>query len=722
VSSPWNVQRLTEAASLIGLAFGSSLVAHKPSLDYPSGRRADVSDNYFGTTVADPYRWMEDLNSPELKAWIDAENALAFGYLDALPQRDALKARITELWNYPKVTPPRYEGGQWFYNRNTGLQRQSLVFMRETLNGPETVVLDPNRLSPDGSIALSGFVPSPDGRHFAYGQSRGGSDWSTYYVRELGTGRELPDVIQWVRSLSVAWTEDGLGFFYGRYPEPRPGKALEDVLRDKKIYYHAIGTPQSADRVIYDRPEEPMLFIDVDVDETGRYVFFQTQRSISRNELIVKDLVDPLAPDLDAPARALYLGHTALYKPLGVVNGTLYMLTDRDAPNRKVVAVPIDRPDPSNWKTIVPETKNAMETAQLVAGKIAVTALADVVSEVRFHDLDGTAAGRIATPGPGSIAGPFGRFGRPEIFYTFTSQLYPATVFRFDLATGDSSPFEAPTVTFDPARYRTERMFVISKDGTRVPLFITHHEALTKDGANPVMLYGFGGFGLSEAPQFRPDVIAFLERGGVYATANIRGGGEYGHTWHEAGMFEKKQNVFDDFIAAAEYLVREKYASPQTLGIMGGSNGGLLVGAVMEQRPDLFAVALLGAAVLDMLRFHRFTGGVVGTAEYGCADNATEFAYLYKYSPLHNVTPGACYPATLITTADHDDRVVPSHSFKFAATLQAAQGCDKPVLIRIETQASHAYRPTDKQISELADGWAFALAHMRARQPDTAAR
>ena len=717
-----NVQRLTEAAFLIGIAFGSSLVAQKPSLNYPSARRADVIDNYFGTKVADPYRWMEDLNSPELKQWIDAENALAFGYLNALPQRDALKARITELWNYPKVTPPRYEGGHWFYSRNTGLQRQSLVFMRETLNSPETVVLDPNRLSSDGSIALSGFVPSPDGRHFAYGQSQGGSDWSTYYVRELGTGRELPDVIHWVRSLSVAWTRDGRGFFYGRYPEPRPGKALEDVLRDKKIYYHAIGTPQSADRLIYDRPEEPMLFIDVDIDETGRYVFFQTQRSISRNELIVKDLVNPLAPELDAPARALYLGHTALYKPLGLVNGTLYMLTDRDAPNRKVVAVPIDRPDPSNWKTIVPETKNAIETAQLVGGTIAVTALVDVAGDVRFHNLDGTAAGRIATPGLGSIAGPFGRYGRPEIFYTFTSPLYPVTVFRFDLATGNSSPFEAPTVTFDPTRYRTERVFVVSKDGTRVPVFITHHKGLRKDGANPAMLSGFGGFGLSEAPQFRPDVIAFLERGGVYATANTRGGGEYGHTWHEAGMFEKKQNVFDDFIAAAEYLVREKYASPQTLGIMGGSNGGLLVGAVMEQRPDLFAVALPGVAVLDMLRFHRFTGGVVGTAEYGSADNATEFAYLYKYSPLHNVTPGACYPATLITTADHDDRVVPSHSFKFAATLQAAQGCDKPVLIRIETQASHAYRPTDKRIAELADGWAFALANMRVRPPDTAAR
>ncbi len=688
-----------------------------PPLDYPSARRGDVVDDYSGTAVADPYRWMEDLDSPELRRWVDAQNALAFRYLDALPERDALKARITELWNNATVTPPRYEGGRWFYRRNTGLQRQSVVFMRETLDGPDTVVLDPNRLSPDGSMALSGFVPSPDGRHFAYGQSQGGSDWSTFYLRELGTGRQLADEIRWVRSLTVAWTRDGRGFFYGRYPEPRPGKALEDVVRDKRICYHTIGTPQSADRVIYDRPDEPLLFIDVDIDETGRYVFLQTQRSISRNELLVKDLANPLAPELDAPVHALYLGHTALYKPLGVVDGTLYLLTDRDAPNRRVVAVPLDRPDPSHWTTIVPETPNAIDTAQLVGGTIAVTALVDVAGEVRFHHLDGSAAGRIATPGLGSIAGPLGRYDRPEMFYTFTSPLYPDTVFRFDLATGTSHPFEAPAVTFDPTRYRTERVFVESKDGTRVPVFITHHTALRKDAENPTMLYGFGGFGLSEAPRFRPEVIAFLERGGVYATANIRGGGEYGRTWHEAGTFERKQNVFDDFIAAAEYLVREKYASPRSLGIMGGSNGGLLVGAVMEQRPDLFAVALLGAAVLDMLRFHRFTGGAVGTPEYGCADNPTEFDYLYKYSPLHNVQPGTCYPATLITTADHDDRVVPSHSFKFAATLQAAQGCDSPVLIRIETQASHAYRPTDKRIAELADGWAFALAHMEVRSP-----
>ena len=710
------------SALLIVLMCATSLFAQS-SVKYPQPRKGDVADNYFGTTVADPYRWMEDLNAPELKQWVDAENAVTFKYLDSLPVRDVLKKRITELWDYPKVTMPRYEGRHWFYNRNSGLQRQSVVFTRETLNGSETVALDPNRLSPDGTMALSGFVPSPDAQHFAYGQSEGGSDWSTYYVRELAGGKQLPDVIRWVKFSGLAWTEDGKGFFYGRYPEPRAGKALEDAVRDKKIYYHALGTEQSADRVIYQRPEEPMLFIDADTDETGRYVFFFTNKGTSnRNELFVKDLGNPLAPKLDAPVRALYPGHTAAYDPLGVVNGTLYLLTDRDAPNKKVVAVPVDRPDAGNWKTIVAESRNSIESARLVAGKLAVNALVDAASDVRFYNLNGSPAGRITTPGLGAVSGPGGRFARPEVFYTFTSPLYPSTVFRYDMASGKSTAFEPPKLTFDPSPYITERVFASSKDGTRVPMFITHRKDLKKDGSNPAMLYGYGGFDIATLPTFRSEIPAWLERGGVWATANMRGGSEYGEAWHEAGMLEKKQHVFDDFIAAAEYLVRERYTSPQTLGIMGGSNGGLLVGAVEEQRPDLFAVALPAVGVMDMLRYHKFTGGAAWATEYGSSENEKDFAYLYKYSPLHNVRAGACYPATLVTTADHDDRVVPSHSFKFAAAMQGAQRCDKPVLIRIETQGSHGYRPTDKRIAELADEWAFALANMNARSPSTARR
>lgn len=716
-------RRAWRTAWLIALTCGTGLLAQSSALKYPRPRKGDVVDTYFGTKVADPYRWMEDLNAPELKQWVDAENAVTSKYLDVLPMRDALKTRITALWNYPKVSAPRYRGRRWFYNRNTGLQRQSVVFTRETLNGSETVAIDPNQLSPDGSVALSGFDPSPDGQHFAYGQSEGGSDWSTYYVRELNGGKQLPDVIRWVKFSGLSWTEDGKGFIYGRYPEPRAGKALEDAVKDKKIYYHALGTNQSADRLIYERAEEPMLFIEADTDETGRYLFVITNKGTSaKNELFVKDLGNPLAPKLDTPVRPLYPGHTAAYDPLGVVNGTLYLMTDRDAPNRKVVAVPIDRSDVANWKTVVPEGKNEIESASLIAGKLAVNALVDAASEVRFYNLDGTPAGQIVTPGLGAVSGPSGRFDRPEVFYTFTSPLYPSTVFRYDMASGKSTPFEAPKLTFDPSLYTTERVFANSKDGTRVPMFITHRKDLKKDGANPAMLYGYGGFDIATLPTFRNDVPAWLERGGVWATANMRGGSEYGEAWHEAGMFEKKQHVFDDFIAAAEYLIKERYASPQTLGIMGGSNGGLLVGAVEEQRPDLFAVALAAVGVMDMLRYHKFTGGAAWATEYGSSEDQKAFGYLYKYSPLHNVKAGACYPATLITTADHDDRVVPSHSFKFAATMQGAQGCEKPVLIRIETQGSHGYRPTDKRIAELADEWAFALANMKWRSAATAGR
>jgi len=689
------------------LMCGSVLMAQTSSFKYPQPRKGDTSDNYFGTKIADPYRWMEDLNSPELKPWIDAENAVTFKYLDSLP----------------RVTPPRYVGRHYFYNRNTGLQKQSVVFTRETLNGPETVVLDPNQLSPDGTTALSSFDPAPDGQHFAYGQAEGGSDWSTFYVRELGTSKQLPDEIKWVKFSGIAWTEDGRGFFYGRYPEPPPGKALEAAVKDKKIYYHVLGTPQSADTLIYERKDEPTLFIDADTDETGRYLFFFTNKGTSnKNELFVKDLGNPIAPNLAAPARPLYPGHTAAYEPLGVVNGTLYLLTDRDAPNKKIVAFPIDRPDPKNWKTVVAQTKNSIESARLVAGKLAVNALVDVASEVQFYNLDGTPAGKITPPGLGAIAGPSGRYDRQDVFYTFTSPLYPSTVFRFDIATGQSTPFEPPKLTFDTSRYTTERVFFNSKDGTRVPMFITHKKDLKKDGANPTMLYGYGGFDVATLPTFRSDVPAFLERGGVWATANMRGGSEYGEAWHEGGMFEKKQHVFDDFIAGAEYLIREKYASPPTLGIMGGSNGGLLVGAVMEQRPDLFAVALPAVGVMDMLRYHKFTGGAAWATEYGSSEHAKDFAYLSKYSPLHNLKPGTCYPATLVTTADHDDRVVPSHSFKFTAALQSAQGCDKPVLIRVETLGSHGYRPTDKQIAERADQWAFALANMKLGSASTAGR
>jgi prolyl oligopeptidase len=688
-------------------------MAQTQSLSYPTPKKVDVADEYFGTTIRDPFRWMEDLNAPEVKAWIDAQNAVTFKYLEGLPEREPLRGRITELWNYARVSAPYFRGSRWFYARNTGLQRQSVMYTRASLTGPETVAIDPNVLSPDGSLALSDFVPAPDGKRFAYALSEGGSDWSTYYVRELRGGEPLADVIRWVKFSTVAWTHDAKGFFYGRYPEPPAGKVIESAVRDKRLYYHVLGTDQSADRLVYERPDDPMLFIDADLDETGRYYFIQTNKGTSnKNELFVKDLGNPSAPRIDAPVKALYPGHTAAYVPLGVVHGTLYLQTDRDAPLKKIVAVSIDRPEPGNWRTIVPQGKNSIEFASLIAGQLGVSALEDVASTLRFYRLDGRASASVKTPGLGTVTALSGRFDRPEIFYMFTSPLYPATVFRFDPATDTSTPFEPPKLTFDPTQYETERVFFSSKDGTRVPMFMTYKKGLHKDGKNPTMLYGYGGFDIAIQPTYRQDVPAWLERGGVWATASLRGGSEYGEAWHEAGMFERKQNVFDDFIAAAEYLVREKYASPQTLGITGGSNGGLLVGAVMEQRPDLFAVALPAVGVMDMLRYHKFSGGSAWATEYGSSDDQKAFGYLSKYSPLHNLKKRVCYPATLVTTADHDDRVVPSHSFKFTAALQEAQGCAKPVLIRVETQASHGYRPTDKRIAELADEWAFALANI----------
>ncbi|MDE3155674.1 MAG: S9 family peptidase [Acidobacteriota bacterium] len=705
--------RLAVTAGAALLAATGLSAAQAARLTYPVAHKDAIVDDYFGTKVPAPYRWMEDLDSPAVKHWVQAENRVSSAYLAGLPMRDAFRRRITALWNYPKVTAPYYEGGRWYYTRNSGLQRQSVVYTRKTLEGAATVALDPNTLSPDGSIALSHFEPGPDGRHFIYGQSEGGSDWSTLYVGTLG-GPKLTDTIRWVKFSDVSWTKDGKGFFYGRYAEPPAGQMLQAAVHDKKIYYHRLGTPQSADQLIYERPQEPTLFIDQEIDETGRYLFIVTNKGTSnKNELFVKDLGNPRRPDLGAPIRPLYTGHTAAYSPLGVVNGTLFLLTDRQAPNRMIVSVPLASPDPSHWKTIVPESKDAIDSATLVAGRLAVNRLVDVASEIRFYDLDGRPGPAITPPGLGTMAGPAGRFDRPEIFYTFTSPLHPATVYRFDLASGRSTAFDPPTLTFDPSQYVTERVFYHSKDGTRIPMFITHRKGLARNGANPTMLYGYGGFDIPTLPTFRPDVPAWLEQGGVWATANIRGGSEYGEAWHEAGMHEKKQNVFDDFAAAAQYLIAQHYASPATLGIMGGSNGGLLVGAVMEQHPDLFAVALPAVGVMDMLRYHKFTGGGAWATEYGSSDDPVAFKYLYEYSPLQNVRPGTCYPATLVTTADHDDRVVPSHSFKFTAAMQAAQSCARPVIIRVETEASHGYRPTDKRIAELADQWAFALANMR---------
>ena len=701
------------AISIATLLVTGPLGAQQVPAAYPVARTVDTVTTYFGAAVPDPYRWMESLDSPDVGEWVRAENAVTMPYLAALPGRVPFTTRITALYDYPRTSVPFWEGGRWFYTRNTGLQRQNVFFSRKTIDGPEQVVIDPNKLSPDGSVPLTSFSPSPDGRWIAWGQSEGGSDWAVLYTRDLVTGRNSADTVRWVKFSGVSWTRDGKGFFYSRYPKPPAGKELEARLENHALYYHRLGTAQAADPLIYARPDNPTWFVFGGTDESGRYLFINTSRGTDKNEIYLADLGDPLHPDLKAPIRPVVTGQDANYSTLGVAGGRLYLLVDKDAPNRKVVAAPVATPDAAHWTTVIPEGKAPIEGASLVAGRIGVLTLEDVASSMHLFDLAGKPLGEVMLPGLGTSGGFAGRFDRPEIFYDFTSALQPSTVFRYDPATGQSRPFDPPRLTFDPAQFTTERVFYQSRDGTRVPMFITARRGLAKDGSNPTMLYAYGGFDISIRPGFSPGVISWVERGGVYAVANIRGGGEYGEAWHRAGQFEHKQNVFDDFISAAEYLVREKYTSPAHLAINGGSNGGLLVGAAMTQRPELFAAAVPQVGVLDMLRYDHFTGGAAWATEYGSASDSSAFHYLRAYSPLQNVRPGTCYPATLITTADHDDRVVPSHSFKFAATLQAVQAasCGKPVLIRVEAQGSHGYRPLDRRIAEMADIWAFAAAH-----------
>jgi prolyl oligopeptidase len=703
---------IRNAAILVAVAcFAAQTQGQKFS--YPQARKGDVVDDYHGTKIADPYRWMEDLDAKEVTEWVGAQNKLTSGYLERLPLREHFRKRITELWNYPETGLPFREAGRLFYSKNSGLQRQSPIYMRENLDAEPRLVIDPNALSPDGSVSLGQYAPSPDGRLIAYTLSQGGADWRSVHVREIASGRDLPDKVEWMRFSRLSWTKDGKGFFYARYPEPPKGEVLEAALKDHALYYHRVGTPQSEDRVIYQRKDLPAWVVGGGVTEDGRYLLvFISKGSDTKNRLYYADLGDPKQTNVAAPIKPVVETDDAEYSPIGNRGSVIYLRTDRGAPNRKVIAIDLQNAAPSAWKTVVPERKEAIEDAALIGGRVVVQYLVDVQSRLKLFGLDGRSQGEIALPAAGTVARFVGREDTPEIFYAFSSPIYPTTVFRYDPETKQSTAFEAAKPPVDVSRYETKALFARSKDGTRVPFFLTARKGLPRNGANPTMLYGYGGFSTSTLPGYRPDFPAWYELGGVLVTSNVRGGGEYGEAWHKAGMLEKKQNVFDDFIAVAEHLVKEKYTSPSQLGIVGGSNGGLLVGAVMEQRPELFAVALPLVGVMDMLRYDKFTGGHFWATEYGSSSDPEQFKHLIKYSPLHNIKPGVCYPATLVTTADHDDRVVPSHSYKFTAALQVTQGCDKPVLIRVETKGSHGYRPTDKRIAELADLWEFTAAQM----------
>ena len=681
---------------------------------YPAAQKGDTVDDYFGTKVADPYRWMEDLDSKPVADWVAAENQLTFGYLAKLPLREHFRKRITELWDYPKVAIPIREGGRYFYSKNSGLQRQAPVYVRASLTEPASLVIDPNVLSPDGSLS-HGAMDAVERREAAGLRTVRRRRGLAHSAR--ARDRSAPQVkiwrmkFSWVRFSGISWTNDSKGFFYSRYPEPPKGKVLEAALSGHAVYYHRIGTPQSADRLIYERKDLPTWFVDGEVTEDGHYLIISISKGADNsNRLYYADLGDPLRPAIGAPVKPVFEEDGAEFSVFGNAGPMLYVRTDRAAPNRKVLAVDLAHPSEANWKTIIPEAKQAIESVSLIGGRIVAQYLVDVQSRVSLFGLDGAPQGELPLPAAGAVLGISGREDTPEIFYMFSSPLFPETVFAYDPQSRQQTPFEAAKPPVDVTQYETKALFATSKDGTRVPFFLTWKKGSALDGDHPAMLYGYGGFSISMPPAYNSDVPAWLELGGIWVTANMRGGAEYGEAWHKAGNLAKKQNVFDDFIAVAEELVKQKYTSPAKLGIMGASNGGLLVGATEEQRPDLFAVALPAVGVMDMLRFDKFTGGRAWVTEYGSSSNPQDFAYLIKYSPLQNVKPGVCYPATLVTTADHDDRVVPSHSFKFTAAMQAAQGCGRPVLIRVETQGSHGYRPTDKRIAELADEWAFAAA------------
>lgn len=676
-------------------------------LTYPESVQTDQVDNYHGTQVADPYRWLEDPHSAETQAWIEAQNAITFDLLNQIPARTNIQNRLTQLWDYEKFSTPFKRGDRYFYFKNDGLQNQSVLYTLTDLDAEPTVLLDPNTLSEDGTVALSGLAISDDGQSLAYALSTAGSDWKEWKVRAIATGEDQPDHLKWSKFSGASWLPDGSGFFYSRYDEPNEATKLEDANYFQKLYFHRLGTAQEEDRLIYDRADQKEWGFDGSVTDDGRYLIISVwQGTDSRNLVFYKDLNQP-----DSPVVELISTFEASYGVIENEGSTFWVRTDLNAPRGRVIAIDLDNPEPDQWRELIPEVEETLEDVGVLNHQFIASYLKDAHSQVRIFGLEGQFIREVDLPGLGSVGGFGGKKEDTETFYSFTSYTTPTTIYRYNLITGESQIFRQPDVDFDPNDYETRQVFVASKDGTQIPLFISYKKGLTQDGDRPTYLYGYGGFNVSLTPSFSPGMIVWMEMGGVYVVANLRGGGEYGEAWHQAGMKHNKQNVFDDFIAAAEWLIAEKYTSPQKLAIAGGSNGGLLVGACMTQRPDLFAAALPAVGVMDMLRFHKFTIGWAWCPEYGSAENLDEFQTLYTYSPLHNLKPGTAYPATLITTADHDDRVVPAHSFKFAAALQAAHSGDAPVLIRIETKAGHgAGKPTSKQIEEASDRFAFLTA------------
>ncbi len=687
--------------------------SEKP-LTYPSSHKSDQVDNYHGTLVADPYRWLEDPDSEETRTWIEAQNQVTFGYLSEIPTREKIKQRLTKLWDYEKYGIPFKEGeslgdgssDRYFYFKNDGLQNQSVLYTLKTLDDQPKVLLNPNKLSEDGTVALSGLSISEDAKLLAYGLSASGSDWQEWKVRDVETGEDLQDHLKWIKFSGASWTHDHQGFFYSRYDEPNEKTQLEDVNYYQKLYYHQLGKPQSEDVLIYHRPDQKEWGFSGGVTEDGRYLIISVWLgSDSKNLVFSKDLTNPNAEVIE-----LISQFEADYSFIDNDDSVFYFRTDLNAPRGRVIAIDTKNPASENWREIISQSPETLESVGILNNQFVADYLKDAHSQIKIFDLKGAFVREVELPGLVSAGGFGGKRNDTETFYIYTSFTTPGTIYRYDMITGKSTVFRQPQVDFNPDDYETKQVFYHGKDGTKIPMFITYRKGIQLDGNNPTYLYAYGGFSASMTPGFSVSLLVWMEMGGIYAMPNIRGGGEYGEEWHQAGKKDKKQNVFDDFIGAAEWLIANKYTKTDKLAIAGGSNGGLLVGACITQRPDLFGAALPAVGVMDMLRFHKFTIGWAWTSEYGSADNPEEFPALYAYSPLHNIKPDTAYPATLITTADHDDRVVPAHSFKFAAALQEAHAGNAPTLIRIETKAGHgAGKPTAKIIEEAADKWAFLM-------------
>ncbi len=685
-------------------------MARAAELEYPVTKRVDHTDTYHGVTVQDPYRWLEDdvRESEDVAAWVEAQNKVTFAYLKSLPEREAIEERLTKLWDYEKYSAPFKRGGRYYFSKNDGLQNQSVLYVQDSLDAEPRVLIDPNEWSDDGTIALGGAAFSDDGKYLAYGVADAGSDWYTWRLKEIESGNVLEDEIRWVKYSGAEWAADSSGFYYGRFDEPEEGEAFQSLTFNQKVYFHKAGTPQSEDVLVYERPDEPEWGFGVDATEDGHYLVLTVWVGTDdRYRVMYKDLRDPDAKMVDLIDTFEYD-----YSIIGSEGSTFFFVTSNDAPKKRLIAIDVTKPEPEHWRELIPEQEEPLRGVSLVGNAFIAQYLKDAKSQIVVHDMTGKRLREVELPGIGTAGGFGGKREDTETFYSFSSFATPPSTYRYDVATGESTLLRRAAVDCDPEDYIVTQVFYTSKDGTRVPMFITHKKGIELNGKNPTLLYGYGGFNIPMTPGFSITRLAWMERGGVYAVANLRGGGEYGEAWHKAGTKLQKQNVFDDFIAAAEFLISNQYCSNKTLAIQGGSNGGLLVGAAMTQRPDLFAACLPAVGVMDMLRFHQFTAGRFWVDDYGSADDPEEFEAIFKYSPYHNIKPDVAYPATLITTADTDDRVVPGHSFKFAAMLQCQQAGDAPVLIRIETRAGHgAGKPTAKLIEEAADQIAFAWAH-----------